>query len=79
VKRPYGLDCDVIQADGGTRTASITGAYVALVEALWNMKKKGVIQKIPLRDSVGAIRWALLMESRCLICPMKRITALKWI
>jgi ribonuclease PH len=49
------IDCDVIQADGGTRTASITGAYVALVEALWNMKKKGVIQKIPLRDSVGAI------------------------
>jgi ribonuclease PH len=49
------IDCDVIQADGGTRTASITGAYVALVEALWNMKKRGVIQKIPLRDSVGAI------------------------
>lgn len=49
------IDCDVIQADGGTRTASITGAYVALVEALWNMKKKGIIGKIPLRDSVGAI------------------------
>ena len=49
------IDCDVIQADGGTRTASITGAYVALVEALWNMKKRGVVQKIPLRDSVGAI------------------------
>lgn len=49
------VDCDVIQADGGTRTASITGAYVALVEALWNMKKRGVIAKIPLRDSVAAI------------------------
>jgi ribonuclease PH len=49
------IDCDVIQADGGTRTASITGAYVALVEALWNMKKRGMIQKIPLRDSVAAI------------------------
>jgi ribonuclease PH len=49
------VDCDVIQADGGTRTASITGGYVALVEALWNMKKKGIIEKIPLRDSVAAI------------------------
>jgi ribonuclease PH len=49
------IDCDVIQADGGTRTASITGAYVALVEALWSMKKRGVIDKIPLRDSIAAI------------------------
>ena len=49
------VDCDVIQADGGTRTASITGAYVALVEALWSMKKKGIIEKVPLRDSVAAI------------------------
>ena len=54
-ERTIWIDCDVIQADGGTRTASITGGYVALVEALWNMKKRGVIQKIPLRDSVGAI------------------------
>ena len=49
------IDCDVIQADGGTRTASITGAYVALVDALWNLKKRGVIDKIPFRDSVAAI------------------------
>lgn len=49
------IDCDVIQADGGTRTASITGGYVALVEALWSMKKRGVIDKIPLRDSIAAI------------------------
>ena len=54
-ERTIWVDCDVIQADGGTRTASITGAYVALVEALWNMKKKGTIGKIPLRDSIGAI------------------------
>lgn len=54
-ERTIWIDCDVIQADGGTRTASITGSYVALVEALWNMKKRGVIDKIPLRDSVGAI------------------------
>lgn len=49
------IDCDVIQADGGTRTASITGGYVALVDALWSMKKRGVIDKIPLRDSIAAI------------------------
>jgi ribonuclease PH len=54
-ERTIWIDCDVIQADGGTRTASITGGYVALVEALWNMKKKGIIEKIPLRDSVAAI------------------------
>ncbi len=54
-ERTIWVDCDVIQADGGTRTASITGSYVALVDALWNMKKRGMIEKIPLRDSVAAI------------------------
>ena len=54
-ERTIWVDCDVIQADGGTRTASITGGYVALVEALWSMKKRGLIEKVPLRDSVGAI------------------------
>ena len=49
------LDCDVIQADGGTRTASITGAYVALVDAFRKMVKKGTIEKIPMKDSVAAI------------------------
>ena len=54
-ERTIWVDCDVIQADGGTRTASITGAFVALVEALWRLKKKGAIEKIPLRDSVAAV------------------------
>lgn len=54
-ERTLWIDCDVIQADGGTRTASITGGYVALVEALWAMKKKGMIEKIPMKDSVAAI------------------------
>lgn len=49
------LDCDVIQADGGTRTASITGAYIALVEALRMAKKKNMIETIPLKDQVAAI------------------------
>jgi ribonuclease PH len=54
-ERTIWVDCDVIQADGGTRTASIVGGFVALVEALWNLKKRGVIEKIPLRDSVAAV------------------------
>jgi ribonuclease PH len=49
------IDCDVIQADGGTRTASITGAYVALVDAFQKMVRNGDIEKIPVKDSVAAI------------------------
>ena len=49
------LDCDVLQADGGTRTASINGAYVALVDALNGLKGKGLIQKIPLKEAVAAV------------------------
>jgi ribonuclease PH len=49
------IDCDVIQADGGTRTASITGAYVALVDAFRKMLEKGMIEKIPVHKSVAAV------------------------
>jgi ribonuclease PH len=49
------IDCDVIQADGGTRTASITGAYVALVEAVKNWLNRGVITADPIKDSVAAV------------------------
>jgi ribonuclease PH len=48
------VDCDVIQADGGTRTASITGAYIALYQALKNMKSMGLISSIPLKNAVAA-------------------------
>ncbi len=48
------VDCDVIQADGGTRTASITGAYVALSLALRQLVKYGALKSMPLRDSVAA-------------------------
>src|SRR5512146_1361242 len=44
------IDCDVVQADGGTRTASITGAYIALVDALRHLKKQGSLGSIPVRD-----------------------------
>ena len=49
------LDCDVIQADGGTRTASITGACVALVDALTHMRAKGIIKTNPLKFMVAAL------------------------
>ena len=48
-ERTLTVDCDVIQADGGTRTASITGAYVALYHALHNLANMGVISSIPLK------------------------------
>jgi len=49
------IDCDVLQADGGTRTASITGAYVALHDALSGLVKQGQLKRLPLFDSVSAI------------------------
>jgi ribonuclease PH len=54
-ERTVWIDCDVIQADGGTRTASITGAFVALALALEVMRSRGMIAQIPLTDYVAAI------------------------
>ena len=53
-ERTVMVDCDVIQADGGTRTASITGAYVALALATEQLVRFGALKKSPLRDSVAA-------------------------
>lgn len=54
-ERSIMLDCDVIQADGGTRTAAISGAYVALAIAVQRMKKEGRLKKSPLHGQVAAI------------------------
>jgi ribonuclease PH len=54
-ERQIRLDCDVIQADGGTRTAAITGAYVALHQCFAFMKEMGAVKAIPLTDTVAAI------------------------
>lgn len=54
-ERSIYLDCDVLQADGGTRTASITGAYVALADALETLKNNELITHIPLREAVAAV------------------------
>ena len=53
-ERTVWIDCDVIQADGGTRTASITGAFVALVLALVKLRDNGLLQAIPVTDYVAA-------------------------
>ncbi len=54
-ERTITLDCDVIQADGGTRTASITGAFVALHDAVTSLMQKGLVKENPLKDSIAAI------------------------
>lgn len=54
-ERQIKIDCDVIQADGGTRTAAITGAWVALALAVETLLQKGLVTKNPLRDQVAAI------------------------
>jgi ribonuclease PH len=54
-ERTVWIDCDVIQADGGTRTASITGGFVALVLALQRMRENGMLAAVPVEDSVAAI------------------------
>src|SRR2546428_7902000 len=66
-ERTFWIDCDVIQADGGTRTASITGAFVALADAITVVRQKGLIKKNPLRDylaagSVGKVGGELLTD-----------------
>jgi ribonuclease PH len=59
-ERTVTLDCDVLQADGGTRTASITGAWVALALALKQLKQFKVVKTMPLRDHVAATSVGLL-------------------
>ncbi len=66
-ERTIWIDCDVIQADGGTRTASITGAFVALVLALGHLREKAVLETIPVHDyvaatSVGIVRGTPMLD-----------------
>ncbi|HEX4922488.1 MAG TPA: ribonuclease PH, partial [Bdellovibrionales bacterium] len=60
------VDCDVIQADGGTRTASITGGFVALALALQKLKDMGKLQQLPLRDYVAAVSVGIQTEEALL-------------
>ena len=60
------IDCDVLQADGGTRTASITGGYVALAQAIAWMKDEGKLTSDPLHTSVAAISVGIVEGEACL-------------
>jgi ribonuclease PH len=53
-ERTFVVDCDVLNADGGTRTAAITGSYVALVNALNNLVAMGLIPSLPIKSAVAA-------------------------
>jgi len=59
-ERTFTVDCDVIQADGGTRTAAITGGWVALYVAMHKLVKDGVYKSIPLRTAVAAVSVGIL-------------------
>ena len=66
-ERTVWLDCDVIQADGGTRTASITGAFVALVDALNKLRAEGQLARLPVSDyiaatSVGRLKKEIILD-----------------
>ncbi len=60
------IDCDVLQADGGTRTACVTAAFVALAEALARLKGSGRLQRIPLLDTIAAVSVGLVGAELCL-------------
>ncbi|MBU1124844.1 MAG: ribonuclease PH [Candidatus Omnitrophica bacterium] len=65
-ERTIWIDCDVIQADGGTRTASITGSFIALVDALNKLKKEGILSQIPIKDFVAATSVGIIDQKLCL-------------
>jgi len=70
-ERQIKIDCDVLQADGGTRTASITGAYVALYQAMQRLVNKKQIPSIPFTDQVAAVS--------CGICQQKVLLDLNYV
>ena len=63
------IDCDVLQADGGTRTAALTGAYVALADALAHLQKQGVVPGKPLQAPVAAVSVGIIDGLACLDLP----------
>ncbi|MGE4283549.1 MAG: ribonuclease PH [Clostridia bacterium] len=65
-ERTITIDCDVIQADGGTRTASITGAFVALIEALGKLVETGAIPKIPVSSFLAAVSVGIVDDNEIL-------------
>ncbi len=65
-ERTIWLDCDVLQADGGTRTAAITGSYVALSRCLQRLRADGILKKWPIKDQVAAVSVGIVGTQVCL-------------
>ncbi len=65
-ERTIKIDCDVLQADGGTRTASITGGFVAMAQALVGLREKDVLNNLPLKDYVAAISVGIVDDNALL-------------
>lgn len=66
-ERTIWIDCDVVQADGGTRTAAITGAFIALADAMHTLRENGRIASLPLKDfvaatSIGVVEGAVMLD-----------------
>jgi ribonuclease PH len=61
-ERTIWLDCDVIQADGGTRTAAITGSFVALVDCLNKLRRNGQVEKLPIKDFIAATSVGIISD-----------------
>ncbi len=75
-ERTLWIDCDVIQADGGTRTASITGAFIALWDACQWLMNRGIITTFPIRDNVAATSVGIINETPMLdLCYAEDSTA----
>lgn len=75
-ERTIWIDCDVIQADGGTRTASITGSFVALIDALNNLKEEGNLKYIPIKNFVSAVSVGIIEGKPMLdLCYIEDSTA----
>jgi len=68
-ERTLWVDCDVLQADGGTRTASVTGAYTALAIAIARLRARGDLEGSPLRDSLAAVSVGIVDGELCLDLP----------
>ena len=65
-ERTIWIDCDVLEADGGTRTTAITGGYVALVDAFQWMKQRKMISRIPINDSIASVSVGIV-EGTCML------------
>jgi len=65
-ERTIWIDCDVVQADGGTRCLSITGSFIALYDAVEKLKKEGIVEGSPVKDHVAAVSVGIVDGAECL-------------